>query len=70
MCVIFNAIGMHTKPYTASLAFTTCNCMGIVLQFRLNIATKESFQSLKHDGAIKRISVNALFLQIGSHMYK
>ena len=38
MCVILIAIGKHTKPCIASLAFTACN-----LQYRLDIATKESF---------------------------
>ena len=43
MRVILIAIGMHKKQCITSLAFAACNCMGIAVQYRLNIATKETF---------------------------
>ena len=41
MRVILIAIGMHTKPCIAFLAFTACNW----LQYRLDIATKKAFSA-------------------------
>ena len=46
----FNRHRNAYKAFIASLAFTGCN-WEIALQYRLDIATKESFQCPKHDGA-------------------
>ena len=43
MRVILIAIGIHTKPCIASLAFTACNWK--LLGNRLDIATKVSFSA-------------------------
>ena len=49
MCLILIAIGMHTKPDIASLAFTAYNWELLCT----DIAIKEIFYCLKHNGAIK-----------------